>query len=125
MCRIEPYHEFEHDYDVIECIKKGRAPSNRPRGPRARLVNDPLWKILTTCWHEQQWRPTPRSFLDKLAQMLEAGEVSTSPALLDFFSAGMEGQLVSWPEDLLDLSGAVVVEKGRALASSQRSKVWR
>ncbi|KAB5590968.1 Serine/threonine-protein kinase mos [Ceratobasidium theobromae] len=125
LCRIQPYHEIVNDYEVIESIRGGRAPSDRPRGARARLVSDSLWEVLTTCWREQNWRPTSRNFLEQLMSMLESGEVKTSPAPLDTFPVGIDEPLTLWPDDIIDLSGMVVIERGGALWSSQQSSIWK
>lgn len=58
-------------------------------------------------------------------QMLQEGETSVSPSPLDLFPLGVEGPPEPWPEDMLDLSGELVIERSvGALASSQRSNVW-
>jgi serine/threonine protein kinase len=126
LCRTQPYQEVESDYEVIEQIKQGRPPSDRPRGARATLVNDSLWTALASCWREQSWRPTSRMFLELLTQMLKNGEVPTSPALVDLLPFTIDGPPLPWPEDLLDLKGSVSIEKGSAiLASTLRSYVWK
>jgi hypothetical protein len=126
LCRTQPYQGIESDYEVIQQIKQGRAPSDRPRGPRAALVNDSLWSALASCWREQVWRPTSRMFLEQLMQMLKNGEVQTSPALVDLLPLTIDGPLLPWPEDLLDLKGSISFEKDSGmLASTLRSYVWK
>ncbi|KAF8593769.1 kinase-like protein [Ceratobasidium sp. AG-I] len=125
LCRVQPYQEIVNDYEVVELIRQGHAPSGRPHGARAALVNDTLWTVLAACWREQSWRPTSRAFLERLLQMLQAGEVSTSPVLLDLFPLAVDGPLEPWPEDLIDLKQQVVMEKSDgAMESSLRSQVW-
>ena len=125
LCRVQPYQEVASDCEVVELIRQGRAPSDRPRGARAVLVNDTLWTTLSTCWREQSWRPTSRAFLERLVQMLQAGEVSASPVILDLFPLAMDGALEPWPEDLMDLKNQVVIEKADgAMESTLRSHVW-
>lgn len=122
---MQPYQEVINDYEVVELIRQGRAPSDRPRGARAALVNDTLWTTLASCWREQSWRPTSRIFLELLMQMLRTGEVTTSPVILELFPLTVDGPLEPWPEDLVDLKRQVIIEStSGAMASSLRSHVW-
>ncbi|KAG9087715.1 hypothetical protein FRC06_002413, partial [Ceratobasidium sp. 370] len=125
LCRIQPYHEVSGQYAVIELIKQGQPPSDRPRGARAALVNDSLWSTLTLCWREQSWRPTSRMLLERLMQMLQNGEVSTSPALIDLFPLTIDGPLLPWPDGVRDYNGYIMIEKENGmLASSIRTTIW-
>jgi serine/threonine protein kinase len=125
LCRVQPYHEIVNDYDAVELIKQGQPPSNRPRGARAALVNDSLWTTLASCWQEQGWRPTSRMFLERLVHMLQNGEVSTSPILMDLFPITIDGPLVPWPDDIRDLKGLITIEKDNGkITSSLRTTVW-
>jgi hypothetical protein len=109
----------------MELIRQGCAPSERPRGVRAVLVNDTLWSTLTSCWLEQNWRPTSRMFLEALDRMLQNGEVSTSPVLIDLFPTSMDEPLAPWPEEIQDLKGLIAIGRENSmLTSSLRSKVW-
>lgn len=57
--------------------------------------------------------------------MLQAGQVSASPVVLDLFPLNIDGPLESWPEDLIELKQQIVIEKAdRAMESSLRSQVW-
>lgn len=56
--------------------------------------------------------------------MLNDGEISASPVLLDLLPPAMGEPLIPWPADLMDLAEALVIQSGGALASSQRSNVW-
>ena len=58
-------------------------------------------------------------------QMLQTGEVSTSPVLLDMFPLAVNGLLEPWPEDLIDLKQQIEMKKAdKAMESSLRSQVW-
>ncbi|KAG8792241.1 hypothetical protein FRC12_006694 [Ceratobasidium sp. 428] len=122
---LEPYHEVSSQYAVIELIKQGQLPSNRPRGARAALVNDSLWSTLALCWREQSWRPTSRTLLERLMQMLQNGEVSTSPVLMELFPLTIDGPLLPWPDGVRDYKDMIVIErKNGMLTSSIRTTVW-
>lgn len=128
LCRIRPYHEIG-ELQVAEYIKNGHPPSDRPRGPRASLINDPLWATLSSCWQAQDWRPTSRVFLERLMEMLQNGELSTSPVLSELFpiigNSGGPMALDKWPDELDDLRDQLEVEWSIGpIASSVRSKVW-
>lgn len=59
-------------------------------------------------------------------QMLQTGEVSGSPVMLDLFPLTVDGPLEPWPEELAELKKLVAIQKdGRAAESSLRSHVWR
>jgi serine/threonine protein kinase len=122
LCRVPPYHEIDSEFEVAELIKRGHPPSDRPRGARASLVNDTLWGALSLCWQGQDWRPTSRAFLEQLMDMLQNGQVPTSPVLLDFFPSIDSGPVARWPEKLTDLRD--LLEGKDHLASSIRSNVW-
>ncbi|QRV84478.1 Tyrosine kinase domain protein [Ceratobasidium sp. AG-Ba] len=125
LCRIRPYDGVLGEYAVSELIKKGKLPSDRPRGPRALLMNDSLWAILILCWREQNWRPTSRMLLERLLQMLQNGEVSASPALIDLFPLAVDGPLLPWPDSIRDYQGYVTIpEENGLITSSIRATVW-
>jgi hypothetical protein len=64
-------------------------------------------------------------FLERLVQMLQSGEVSTSPIRMDLFPIAVDGPLVPWPENMQDLRDTLVIDKrSGALASTMRSHVW-
>ncbi|KAG8715161.1 hypothetical protein FRC08_010909 [Ceratobasidium sp. 394] len=118
LCRVQPYHEVSGQYAVIELIKQGQLPSGRPRGARAALVNDSLWSALTLCWREQSWRPTSRTLLERLMQMLQNGEVSTSPALVDLFPLAVDGPLLPWPGGVRDYKGYITIGRENGMLAS-------
>lgn len=124
LCKIQPYHEISRELQVVEQIRKGRPPSDRPRGPRASLINDALWSAISSCWQAQDWRPTSRAFLDRLIQMLENQEILSSPALPDYFPSGGE-QMESWPDEFADLRDQIEIDSGmEAISSSVCAEVW-
>ncbi|KAG8787011.1 hypothetical protein FRC12_015995 [Ceratobasidium sp. 428] len=122
---LEPYQEVETDLEVVEQIKRGRAPCERPRGIRGALLSDSLWATLASCWLDQKWRPTSSMFLEALTQMVQKGEVATSPIAMNLFPTIMDEPLTPWPEDMDDLTSKITIEKDSgSLASSFRSNIW-
>jgi hypothetical protein len=58
-------------------------------------------------------------------QMLQSGEVPTSPLLTDLFPIAADGPLEPWPEDMRDLKDLLEIDKENGtLASSMRSHIW-
>ncbi|KAH7337880.1 kinase-like domain-containing protein [Rhizoctonia solani] len=125
MCRVPPYHEATNNLEVIKLITGGHPPSDRPKGPRASLVNDTLWSALATCWRGPDRRPTSQEFLDQLLSMLESGNIPPSPIFSDLFLNPGGGPPEPWPEEMPDLIDYLKIEEGiGTIASSVRANVW-
>ncbi|CUA75590.1 Putative leucine-rich repeat receptor-like serine/threonine-protein kinase At2g19230 [Rhizoctonia solani] len=105
LCRIQPYHETTSDIVVAELIRSGEPPSTRPHGPRGSLINDTLWRVLSSCWSAQDWRPTAHGFLEELTEMLHNGEVPNSPILMDMFPRVGSEPIPPWPREIEDMDG--------------------
>jgi hypothetical protein len=57
--------------------------------------------------------------------MLQNGEVSTSPVMMDLFPITIDGPLVPWPDDIQDLNGLITIDKDKGkLTSSLRTTIW-
>ncbi|CAE6503233.1 unnamed protein product [Rhizoctonia solani] len=126
MCRIPPYHESTNNLEVIKMITSGHPPSDRPKGPRASLINDTLWSALATCWRGPDRRPTSREFLDQLLSILESDDIPASPILSDSppNPGPGGGPPEPWPEEMPDLTDYLEIE-GVTIASSVRANVFR
>ncbi|CAE6439327.1 unnamed protein product [Rhizoctonia solani] len=124
LCRIQPYHETTSNVMVAELIRSGRPPSDRPRGPRATLINDTLWNALSSCWQAQDWRPTAHGFLEELTRMLHRGEIPRSPVLMNAFQRTPDEPVPSWPHEIEDLSDQLDSNSFIVISRSLRSTVW-
>jgi hypothetical protein len=126
LCGLEPYHEAQSEFQVVDLVRHGCPPSQRPRGARGSLISDTMWAALAACWRSQEERPTSRIFLDELVRMLRTGEVSTSPVFLDLFPIKVDGPLVPWPVGLVDLAALVFINSvDEPLASGPRATLWQ
>ncbi|KAJ1305686.1 hypothetical protein OPQ81_010424 [Rhizoctonia solani] len=124
LCRIQPYHEITSDVVVAELIKSGHLPSDRPRGPRGRLINDVLWSMLSSCWKGQDWRPTAHRFLEELTRMLQTGEVPRSPFTMSIFTSADSEPIPPWAQEIQDMSNQLNSSSFLVLSRSLRSTVW-
>ncbi|KAB5591095.1 Pkinase domain-containing protein [Ceratobasidium theobromae] len=125
LCRVQPYHEIKNEFEVARLIKDGCPPSDRPTGPRSALVNDTLWGALSLCWKGHEWRPTSGEFLNQLTEMLQNGEIPSSPVLPDLFPMIEIGPIVPWPDEIQDLKDLLKVESRMGtISSSLCSNVW-
>ncbi|KAG8722567.1 hypothetical protein FRC09_006084 [Ceratobasidium sp. 395] len=60
-----------------------------------------------------------------MVQMLQNGEVSTSPALMELFPLTIDGPLLPWPDSVRDYKDMIVIERTDGmLTSSIRTTVW-
>ncbi|CUA73542.1 Putative serine/threonine-protein kinase/receptor R826 [Rhizoctonia solani] len=124
LCRIQPYNETNSDAVVAELIRTGHLPSNRPYGPRGRLVNDTLWGLLSSCWQAQDWRPTAQIVLEELTRLVESGQVN-SPIPMDLFSVTGSEPMPAWPAEIKDLNDQLKSDRLFVRSRSPRATIWR
>ncbi|KAL5019926.1 hypothetical protein ScPMuIL_002818 [Solemya velum] len=74
LTRMEPYDEIDDKHDLIEKIKKGSSPFERPKADFV-TFEPSIVSLLTECWHEE---PSARPTFRRIRQKLKFANWNTS-----------------------------------------------